>query len=265
MNKRNFLVCFLCVGMLAITSCKSCKNKFAKNDAQKTEVGGLDTSIYAGLNDSSTATDGSNTSATDAHKSDEKTSANSNSSNTSTATIAADNNSSVQNSTSQKNEPYTVGQSTSSTGKRTVAAVQSASADNSGSRHYRGGGVSRSIYDGVNDQEERYVVRKAEGYNDAYYIDDYNGTNKFYEEHYKKASTLDKPAESYIDKSMNLPSASYAKGPTQKSIDALNPPVVVEDKTPKEKPKASGSGTIGISKKSVEPSNGSPKSTPKSK
>ncbi len=65
---------------------------------------------------------------------------------------------------------------------------------------------SGSIYDGVNDQEERAIIRRAEGYNDAYYVDDYNGSNSEYERHYKKASELD-GSKDYI-----VPASGYADG-----------------------------------------------------
>lgn len=65
---------------------------------------------------------------------------------------------------------------------------------------------SASIYDGVNDQEERAIIRRAEGYNDAYYVDDYNGSNQEYERHYKKASELD-GSKDYI-----IPASGYADG-----------------------------------------------------
>ncbi len=65
---------------------------------------------------------------------------------------------------------------------------------------------SGSIYDGINDQEERAIIRRAEGYNDAYYVDDYNGSNSEYERHYKKASELD-GSKDYI-----IPASGYADG-----------------------------------------------------
>lgn len=67
-------------------------------------------------------------------------------------------------------------------------------------------GRSASIYDGINDQEERAVIRRAEGYIDGGYVDDYNGSNRSYEQHYKKASELDGSSD-YI-----VPASGYADG-----------------------------------------------------
>ncbi len=85
--------------------------------------------------------------------------------------------------------------------KTNTASNASASTTNSNTRRR-----SASIYDGVNDQEERAIIRRAEGYNDAYYVDDYNGSNSEYERHYKKASELD-GSKDYI-----VPASGYADG-----------------------------------------------------
>ncbi len=233
MTKKNFLFYFLIATMFVVTSCKSCKNKFSKTETPAADASStLDTSMYAGLSDTSSKA------------------ANSSSTSASSAQSSTNNNSSTANSTASSasassNDVMT----TSSTGKKMANAVENESAAKYG---HHSGGVSRSIYDGINDQQERYVVRKAEGYNDAYYIDDYNGTNKFYEDHYKKASTLEKPEAEYIDHSINLPSASYAKGPTQKSVDAQNPAPVVEEPKAKAPPVGTSTGTIGVTKKTAD-------------
>ena len=199
-----------------------------KHDTTQTDSTGvgIDTTAFNGLSDTT------NNSATATNNASQHSSATNNS-------VASTGTSSVTNT-----DAGAVA-ATSSTGKTMARDVENSST----AKHHRGG--SYSIYDGINDQEERYVVRKAEGYNDAYYIDDYNGSNKFYEDHYKKASTLEKPEAEYIDKSINLPTAAYANGPTQKTADAQIPKVA--DDAPKPSPaKVDGTtGTIGISKKTL--------------
>jgi hypothetical protein len=225
---RNLLVVSLIATLFVVSSCKSCKNKFAKKDTAQEATSTLDTSMYAGLADTSIH------------------------SNSTASTSSSVNTTTTSSSTNSTASVATTVSGNSSGDKKMASDVEKQSASQYGS-HSRRGGVSYSIYDGINDQEERYVVRKAEGYNDAYYIDDYNGTNKFYEEHYKKASKLEKPMADYIDKSMNLPSNAYANGPTQKIVDQQ----LHQDATPEE-PKtipaatSGGTGTIGISKKSLE-------------
>ena len=230
MTKRNYLLYLLVASTFVISSCKSCKNKFSKQSTTAESTPGIDTGMYAGLNDTTN-----------------KTATASSDGNSSTSSSAASVTSAESNASNKGTTANSDAANSSSTGKTMAKDVESASAAKSS--HHRGG-ASRSIYDGINDQEERYVVRKAEGYNDAYYIDDYNGSNKFYEEHYKKASTLEKPAEQYIDKSMNLPTTAYTKGPTQKSIDAQNPPPPTDDAKTKPAPVGTGPGTIGVTKKS---------------
>ncbi len=190
---------------------------------------GIDTTAFNGLNDTT------NNSTTAANSSTQNSS-------------AANNGVASTGTTSAANTDAGTVTSSSSTGKTMVRDVEKSSNAKYSNRQRV---ASYSIYDGINDQEERYVVRKAEGYNDAYYIDDYNGSNKFYEEHYKKASKLEKPEAEYIDKSINLPTSAYASGPTQKTADSQLPKIA--DDAPKSAPeKVEGStGTIGISKKSL--------------
>ncbi|MEN9523019.1 MAG: hypothetical protein RL065_1396 [Bacteroidota bacterium] len=229
MKSPKVFIYFLSVVILFATSCKSCKNKFSKEQPVAKEVSAYEDSAYAGLA-TDTATSTSNVDAT---------STNNATTNTSTASDAT--------ASSDASAIKSSDNTSSNDGKKMASEVEKESEQKYSSKRKRG--VSSSIYDGVNDQEERYVIRKAEGYNDAYYIDDYNGTNKFYEDHYKNASKLDKPIESYIDKSMNLPSSAYAKGVTQKSVDASMPKPIVEEPKKNEVPKASGTGSIGIPKK----------------
>ncbi|MEY2830515.1 MAG: hypothetical protein RIQ33_2373 [Bacteroidota bacterium] len=226
MSNQKTIFYFLVVLIFTTASCKSCKNKFSKHEPEA-KATSYEDSLYAGLDDTTSNTASINTSADGTSTTDN-----------SAATTNVNNTTPTSNSTAETNKSE----------KKLAADVENESNSKYSSKRKRG--VSSSIYDGINDQEERYVVRKAEGYNDAYYIDDYNGTNKFYEEHYKKASKLEKPITEYIDKSMNLPTSAYAKGVTQKSVDATIPkPVVVETKAKVEEPKGGGTGSIGIPKK----------------
>lgn len=238
MTNKKTLLYILSAFIITASSCKSCK-KNATSDAAKPESSVYDDSLFAGLDDT-TANKGKQKTAA------ENSTAASASSSNKTTSASTDNATIATNAASSGD----VINGASSTGKKKVAEVESESASKNVSHHRRGG--SASIYDGVNDQEERYVVRKAEGYNDAYYVDDYNGSNKFYEDHYKKASKLEKPAAEYIDKSINLPSNSYAKGPTQKSVDAVKPPPAIEEPVKVVEKVKGGTGSIGISKKELE-------------
>jgi hypothetical protein len=233
MSNQKAIFYFLVVLIFTATSCKSCKNKFSKHEPEA-KTTSYEDSLYAGLGDTTANTTTASTS-TDASvgKTVDNTEP--------VASVATTNNNTASTTTSSSTD-------NASSGKKMAADVEKESNAKYTSKRKRG--VSSSIYDGVNDQEERYVVRKAEGYNDAYYIDDYNGTNKFYEEHYKKASKLEKPVSEYVDKSMNLPTSAYTKGVTQKSVDASIPkPVVVEEVKPKVEEVKGGTGSIGIPKK----------------
>jgi hypothetical protein len=220
-------------------SCKFIKKKFGKKEAVVTDS----TSVGEG----EFADDGASSELSDADllSDTSTTSSASNSSSASTDALATNSSEATTETkaTPAKEETKPVAKTVTTTSTKSVATSPKAKGTTTNSNALvapqaptRHGGRSSSIYDGINDQEERAIIRRAEGYNDAGYVDDYNGSNQAYEQHYKKASELDGgtnyivPASGYADgrqpniskKGKTLPNTPSHAEPIARPADAKN-------------------------------------------
>jgi len=194
MLKKSALLLLAVTLVFGLGSCKFIKEKFSKKkeivkvdslDADLSESAYSDLSSDTGLM-ANTFDTTANVTATESASSVSVTSTDnskdavtsSNSQETSKSSSKSSN-AKVGNTVSNDNQSKSI----SAKEKKTVADVDNAS---KGKRR-----ISTSIYDGINDQAERMIIRKAEGYNDYYYVDDYDGSNAEYEKHYKLASKID--------------------------------------------------------------------------
>lgn len=196
-------------------SCKFIKKKFGKKEevvTDSTSVGEgefADDGSTTDYTDAELLSDSSTTSSTDASSTDAL--ASSDSKTTEESAKAAETTPAPAPAKTEKVVAKAETKSNSTPAKTTTTAVvknksNAAANTNSTASNTNVRRRSASIYDGINDQEERAIIRRAEGYNDAYYVDDYNGSNREYERHYKKASELD-GSKDYI-----VPASGYADG-----------------------------------------------------
>jgi hypothetical protein len=215
----------------SITSCKYLKQKFAKNKEvvqdsflMSLNEGALDTSLIV-ANENKVVDNvepATNTTITETPASNTITASTNTNSNTVTEVVKPIAAKPVTNIAQPAAKPITTNKIISSVpannsvaaatanntaSKKSNANTQTASntVSNTTGRRY-----STSIYDGINDEEERMIVRKAEGYVDVTYIDDYNGSNADYEKRYMSASDLGK---NYSTPNKKAPAAAWPKAP----------------------------------------------------
>ncbi len=268
MIKKSALIMLAFTVLVGLGSCKFIKEKFSKNKEitpiDSTESGLADGGLGESTTDTSflSSTSGNvdtslntTTAATNSESSTESTSSASSGSST-TASAAPDNGhaktAAKSSSTSSSTNSSTSIASTTSSKKTTVAEIDEASK----TKKRR---VSTSIYDGINDQEERMVIRKAEGYNDYYYVDDYNGSNTEYENHYKLASKLDGSKDYVVPASGSASRQAAPVAAKAKPQPAPQPQPAPEAPRPEVK-KTSESHIGDVPKKVATPNTDKPKS-----